>query len=235
MMKLLLKSSVCAAIALLLTSFQVSYAGTIIKLSLGSDPAADYQFSGGVGGVLTTIPDGNPGTPGQQDTAVEFLDFLSGFPNIPAGASYTLSGMTALVPPTVGPGTLVVQDLAGGSFQIWDQFNSLLLDANLTNSSIVGFLGNPSGGVISTTFGSPVAGPLAAYIVPGSVSISIALSDIKSGVLPGFVVGPGGLAPFTSDASKTIAADWTGVPEPTGAVLLIIGMASAFVARRRAC
>jgi len=234
-MKLLLKSSACAALALLLTSFQTSFAGTIIKLSLGSDPAADYQFSGGLGGVFSTIPDGNPGTPGEQDTAVEFLDFLSGFPNIPAGASYTLSGMTALVPPTVGPGTLVVQDLAGGSFQLWDQFNNLLLDANLTNSAIVGFLGNPSGGVVSTTFGSPVAGPLAAYIVPGTVSISIALSDIQTlGGGPGFVVGIGGLAPFTADASKTIAAEWTGVPEPASAILLVLGMASVMGSRRRA-
>jgi hypothetical protein len=233
------KICVSAALALVLCSFQVAHAATIIKLSLGSDATADYAYSGGVGGMLSTINDGNGGTPGDQDTAVEFLDFLSGFANNPAGASYTLSGPTALVPATVFAG-FVFQDLNGGTFQLWDNLNQPLLSVGLTTSTVVGQVGNPSGAVITTTLGTPLGGPLAPYIVPGTVSISIALSDIKSGLVSGFTVSPtmpvmpglGILDAFNADATKTISADWTGVPEPTSLVLIMLGALLAGASRR---
>src|SRR5687768_12657051 len=144
-----------SAVALVLCSLQVANAGTIIKLSLGSDATADYQFSGGPVGVMSTINDGVGGTPGDQDTAIEFLDFLSSFPNIPAGASYTLSGLTAVPPATVFAG-YVFQDLAGGTFELWDDLNNPLLSVALTTSTIVAQVGNPSGAVLTTTLGTPL-------------------------------------------------------------------------------
>jgi len=239
-MKIQKKACVCAAVAIVLSTFQVSYAGTIIKLSLGSDAAADYHYSGGVGGVLSTISDGVVGTPGDQNTAVEFLDFLSYIPNIPAGASYTLSGVTAAGPATVGPGTFVFQDLVGGSFQLWDASNALLLDVGLVGTTMFGQLGNPSGAVITTTLGTPVDGSLAPQILPGTVSVSIALSSIKSGAATGFTVTPlgvgtGTLDAFEADATKTIAADQHLVPEPASVMLLLLGTitASSCLRRRR--
>jgi hypothetical protein len=237
MMKTHTKLFVSAA-ALVLFSFQVADAGTIIKLSLGSDAAADYQFSGGPVGVLSTINDGNGGTPGDQDTAIEFLDFLSSIPNIPAGASYTMSGLTAVPPATVFAG-YAFQDLAGGTFQLWDNLNNPLLNVQLTTSTIVAQPGNPSGAVLTTTLGTPLGGPLAPYIVPGSVSVSIALSDIKSGLATGIVfnptgVGIGNLSAFTADATKNILADGTGIPEPTSIMLVAMGVLLANGVRRRA-
>ena len=49
-------------------------AGTIIKLSLGNT-GPDIEYSGG---VLSTVDDGIVGTPGDQNTSIDFLDFLSG-------------------------------------------------------------------------------------------------------------------------------------------------------------
>jgi hypothetical protein len=242
MMKIQLKLIVSAVCALVLCSFQVADAGTIIKLSLGSDAAADYEFSGGLytggaAGVMSTIDDGNGATMGEQDTAIEFLDFLSSFPNIPAGASYTMSDLHAVTPATTAFG-YVFQDLTGGTFQLWDDLNNPLLLVGLTTSTIVAQIGNPSGAVLTTTLGTPLGGPLAPYIVPGSVSISIALSDIKSGLATGVVFVPldggvGTLNPFTADATKTVLADGTGIPEPTSTVLVVIGMMIANSLRRR--
>lgn len=237
MMKIQLRLIASVALAVALSSFQVAHAGTIIKLSLGSDAAADYQFSGGLGGQMTTINDGNGASPGDQDTAVEFLDFLSSFPNIPAGASYTMSGLQATVPATTFAG-YAFQDLTGGTFQLWDNLNNPLLNVGLTTSTIVAQVGNPSGAVLTTTLGTPLGGPLAPYIVPGSVSISIALSDIKSGLATGVIynpigVGTGTLSPFTADATKNILADGTGIPEPMSVVLVALSMIAGFGLRRR--
>src|SRR5262245_27169360 len=90
----------CAAIAavLLFFSSEAAQAGTIIKLSLGGT-GPDLTYTGGAGGVLSTVNDGNGGTTGDQNTAIDFLDFLSAIPDIPTSiASYSLSGVTAAGP-----------------------------------------------------------------------------------------------------------------------------------------
>jgi hypothetical protein len=184
MMKILKKAFHGATLvaALLLTFSQVATAGTILKLSLGNDPTADLAYSGGFGGVLSTIDDGDGASPGDQNTAVEFLDFLSSMTNIPAAdASYSLSGATAAGPASV-VGTVVLQSLTGGTFQLWDDDDvTLLLDVALGDSTIVGQVGNPAGAVFSATFGTPLAGTLASQIAPGTISMSISMTDINGG------------------------------------------------------
>jgi hypothetical protein len=130
----------------------------------------------------------------------------------------------------------VFQNLSGGVFELWDQFNVSLLRAMLGDSVIVGQTGNLTGATISTTLGTPLGGPLAPYIVPNTVGISIALSDVHSGVIPGLAVtgvGAGAtLNAFTADATKTILAEGTGIPEPTSVVLFAFGALLAGLSRR---
>src|SRR5262245_17718149 len=68
-------------------------ASTIFKVSLGEigpDVAMNAQ------GVLGTINDGIAGTPGDQNTAVDFVGFLNGMADINTKtASFTLSGLQA--------------------------------------------------------------------------------------------------------------------------------------------
>jgi hypothetical protein len=228
------------ALLALLLSFHTAHAGTILKLSLGDDPAPDLEYTGGPGGVLSTVDDGDGsvGSPGDQNTAVEFLDFLSFMTNIPsADASYSLNGITAAGPASVVFGTMVAQPFAGGSFQLWDDSAApvLLLDVALLGSALTGPLGAPAtGAVFSTTFGTPTGGSLAPLITPGTISMSISMTEINGGgglsITP---VGPGVgiLDPFIADATKLIAAEQ--IPEPTTAGLLLIGLFGAFAAQRR--
>ncbi|MEX2310255.1 MAG: hypothetical protein WD738_21990 [Pirellulales bacterium] len=229
-------------VALLVASSQVAQAGTILKLNLGGDPAPDVEYTGGVAGVLSTVDDGDgsAGSPGDQNTAVEFLDFLSLISDISsADASYSLNGVTAVGPASVLFGTVVAQDFAGGTFQLWDDspVPVLLLDVALTTSALVGPIGPPAtGAVFSTTFGTPLGGTLAPLIVPGTVSVSIAMTDVNGGAgLSVTPIGPGvgTLNEFVADVTKTIAAE--RIPEPTAGVLLLVGgLMAAPRMRRRA-
>src|SRR4051812_18214893 len=97
-----------ATVALLL-SFQASYAGTIIKLSL-SETGPDVQYGGG---ILSTANDGNAGTTGEQDSAILFTDFLSGLGSIPNG-SFTLHNAAASGPAQL-VGGVTVQNFVGGN------------------------------------------------------------------------------------------------------------------------
>lgn len=230
----------CAAViaaASCFSNFQTAQAGTIIKLSLGNDVAPDLEYSAG---VLSTVDDTIPGTSGDQNTAVEFLDFLSFIPNIPAAAaSYSLNGVTQSALPQVLFGTVVVQEMSGGNFQLWDDNNALLLSATLGDSILQGTTGAAgpaaSGAVFSTTLGDILGGTLQQYIAPNTISISIAMTSVASGATAGMIVNqtPGGpeLANFTADASKTIAAEQ--VPEPATAALFVLSLLVAPLASRR--
>jgi hypothetical protein len=201
------------------------YAGTIIKLSLGSDAAADVQFSGGSSGVFGTVDDGNAATTGDQSTAVEFGDFLSGEADIPASAgSFSLDNLTASGnASTFGP--LVIQNFTGGSMNLYDAANVLLLSGTLANSALTGPIGAPATGALFTTsFANVTGGSLQPEILPGTLTVSMSLSDINSGA--GFSVG-GATAPvlnaFTADATLNIAAQ--PIPEPVAGMLIALASA----------
>jgi hypothetical protein len=238
MMKSRVKLFVRAAVvaALVLSSFQSALAGTIIKLSLG-DINPDLEYSGGPGGVLSTIDDGIVATTGEQNTAVDFTDFLSSMTDITLpDASYTLNGVTAAGPATILFGVVAVQGFAGGDFQLYDDTNTLLLDVLLASTVLTGPLGPAAtGSVFSVTDGLVVGGSLAPLMIDTSISFSIAMTGINGGAgLSAVPIGPGVaiLDPFVADASKLIAAD--PVPEPATAMLVLLGALAipAFVGRR---
>ncbi len=63
-----------ALVALVFATTSVSHAATILKLNLGG-VSPDVSMSM-VGGSLSTVDDLNPGTLGDQDTAIEYTGFL---------------------------------------------------------------------------------------------------------------------------------------------------------------
>jgi hypothetical protein len=228
---------------------QTCNAGTIIKLSLGGDPSVDIEFTGGVGGVLSTADDAAvPATTGDQNTAVEFLDFLEAIESdiLTPTASFSLDGLVASGTATVIGGAIVVQNFAGGTLELYDPANVLLLSGTLGLSALSGKLGPPgAGGLFSTSFAVVTGGTLAPYIDPNSLSLSVALVDINGGAglsvsplppplppppPPGFAFGV--LDAFTADASVEIAGEF--VPEPSSmALALLAGVSGVASARRK--
>jgi len=144
-----------ALCALLVASTSVSRAGTIIKLNLGG-VGPDVGLNGG--GVLSTTDDGVAATTGDQNTAVEFTDFLNPIPDINVNAaSFSLNNLVAVGPANVF-GSLVIQNFAGGQFSLYDPANVLLLQGPLTNSALTGVIGPPgTGALFTTTLGSVTA------------------------------------------------------------------------------
>src|SRR5689334_5640380 len=110
MMKTSLKLFVCATFALFL-SIATAHAATIIKLDLGG-VGPDLTYTGGAGGILSTIDDNPPGLTGDQATIILFTSFLSGLGS--TTGSYTLSGATAVGLPTPLGGGVVTQNFSGG-------------------------------------------------------------------------------------------------------------------------
>jgi hypothetical protein len=214
-----------AVCALLCVATSVTQAATIIKLNLGG-VGPDVGMT--AGGVLSTISDGIAATTGDQNTDVEFTDFLDGIPDITTtNASFSLSGLLAAGPATTF-GTLVIQPFAGGTFSLYnnDVANTLLLSGPLGGSALSGVIGPPgTGALFTTTLTSATGGTLASQLAPGSVSISMNLTNVDGG-LGFFVPGPGGIiGPFQADAAVNIAANQ--IPEP--ATLTLLGLISAAV------
>ena len=221
-------------------SCSASLAGTIIKLNLGA-VGPDVSMDGS--GVLSTVNDTPPGPLGDQFTAIEYTGFLNPIPDISsATASFSLVGLTA-VGPAQQFGTLAIQNFINGTFSLYDPGNNLLLTGPLASSALTGVVGPPgTGALFTTTLGTVTGGSLLPFILPGSVSLSMNLTNVEGG--NGFFVnppgGPGVLLPFLADASLNISADPTGVgpgiPEPTTAVLVLLGGAAmAVCGRRRGC
>jgi hypothetical protein len=248
MMKFQLRSCILAAMAaaFFALSAQFASAGTILKLSLG-DVGPDMEFSGGAFGVFSTADDTNGATTGEQDTAIDFVGDLSSFTDIlTPDASYTLSGVTASGLASVVNGQ-VGQLFTGGEFQLYDASNALLLDVDITSSALAGTVGGTTGAEFSITNGLVAGGSLAPLLVQGTVSFSIALTDINNAggpglaitpvgppvVLPGLVIQAASVNSFTADADKLIAAEV--IPEPSTALLLVVGgLAANALIRRRA-
>ncbi len=224
---------VCVATCALVNVFGgTSTAGTIIKLSLGSDTPADIEFDGT---TLSTIDDGDVGTTGEQNTNIDFLDFLTSFPNIlTPTASLELDGLTASGSATVFAGVLVIQNFTGGTLELYDPANTLLLSGTLDDSTLTGPLGPPATGALFTTsFGLVTGGSLAPLIDADTLTLSMSFSDINDGA--GFSVA--GIAPllnpFTADGTLSIAAE--PIPEPVAGILLLIGTALLGAAVRKRC
>ena len=213
-----------------LSSF--SNAATIIKLDLGS-VGPDVRMT--TAGVLSTVDDGDFLTTGHQNTDVEFTGFLDASnPDITTtNASFSLTNLQATGFPQVF-GSLVIQNFAGGTFNLYDPANTLLLSGPLTFSAMTGVLGPPgTGALFTTTLGTVTGGTLASSIQPGSISLSMNMTNVNGG--SGFVVGApsptfGLLQPFVADAFVNIAGE---VPEPASVVLVLVGAIVALVARQR--
>ncbi|MGD9723445.1 MAG: hypothetical protein AB7O59_18710 [Pirellulales bacterium] len=134
MLRRLRSALVCAAICCCTSGMMsgAASAGTILKLGLGGDAPSDIEFDGL---LLSTIDDGDGTTAGDQNTNVDFQDFLIFIPDILTPiASFTLDGLTVSGPPTVFGGVLVFQDFAGGMLELYDPGNTLLLSASLSTS-----------------------------------------------------------------------------------------------------
>jgi hypothetical protein len=218
-----------AASVLICLATSLAQADTIIKLSLGEvGPDIGMNSSG----VLSTVDDGNAATTGNQNTAVEFTGFLDPLPDINTKtASFTLSNLVAIGPANV-LGTLVVQNFVGGLFSLYDPANVLLLQGTTTNSSLTGTIGPPgTGSLFTTTIATVTGGTLAPMILPGSLSLSMDMTNVNGGA--GFNVTGSALAPFLADASLNMAANPAPVPEPASLTLFALGSAAAISFRRR--
>src|SRR5262245_787444 len=96
---------VFAVCAVLSAVGSASRAATILKLNLGGT-GPDVAMNGA--GIFGTVNDGVGGTPGDQNTAVEFTGFLDGFFTdiLSSTASFTMSGVGIAGLPSVGGGTV---------------------------------------------------------------------------------------------------------------------------------
>jgi hypothetical protein len=222
------------------------HAATIVEMSLG-DATTDIEYDNG---TLHTVDDGNNTTLGEQDTGVLFLNFVDGYgPDIlsaPLG-SLTLSGLT---PTPAGPNSAllifqstIIQTFTGGTLELWDENNVLLLSGNLGASALTGAVGNSTGGLFQTSYGSITDGALKQYVDPNSFLMSMNFTSIKT--IPG---GQNGLTlaapapigdfvnvelnPFRADATVDVEA--SPVPEPSTAGLLLAITLGALSLRRKA-
>jgi hypothetical protein len=226
-----LRVFVCTA-TLALALPNLAQAETILKLNLGGDSAADIQFDGS---DLSTIPDANGVSTGDQDTTVDFLGFLGIVtPNPMPNASFTLTGVAESGAANTSIPGLVVQSFVGGDFYLYDDLDALLLSATLGNSTLSGPLGPPAtGALFTTTLGSVTGGSLAGMIDPNSISLSMSFTSVNG--LAGFSVTSDALDPFTTDVTLNIAAEQREIPEPaTAAMVLVGGILLSFAFRRRA-
>src|SRR3954471_4661218 len=171
-------AAVCALVS---TNCGSLSAGTIIKLNLGN-VSPDLQMD--VAGLLGTANDGINATTGDQNTDVEFTDFLEPAPDInTATASVSLHNLLRTGPADLvtNPG-LVTQNFVGGSFELYDPANTLLLSGSIGTSSLVGTLSPPGAGGVFTT--GPVlvtGGVMAGLVVPNSLALSMNLTNVNGG------------------------------------------------------
>ena len=206
---------------------------TVLKLSLGNT-GPDLAMN--AGGVLGTTSDGNAGTTGDQDTAIDYSAFLDSLFADGTG-SFSVAGLLRTGPPNIIGGAVIVQDFDGGSFDLYDTANSLLLHGDLTESTLTGVIGGiGTGSIFTTKVGNFTGGSLLPALVPNSLNVSMALINVNGG--NGFVVSgsPFTLQAFTTDASVNISAEGgLGIPEPASIAIALLGaMGFSLIGRRRA-
>jgi len=152
-----------------------------------------------------------------QNTDVEYTGFLEPIPDINTSvASFSLSNLARSGPANASIPGFVIQNFAGGTFNLYDPSNSLLLSGLLTTSSLQGTTGPPgTGAVFTTNIASVTGGSLAAFIVPTSLALSMNLTNVNGGA--GFSVGDGVLLnPFVADSVVNISGD----PTPLGGAII---------------
>jgi hypothetical protein len=230
----LFSGGACAALLItLMISPPIAEAGTIIKLDLvGTSESSNSVDFGYDGTTLATLSDGNPLSPGDQDTAVTYQDILSGQTSLPSPqGSFSLHGLTKSGPPNLPPMTgLVIQNFTGGTFQLFGPGPAygLLLQGSLNTSAIAGPIGAPAtGGLFTSSFASITGGTLAGLLDPNNLTLSMNLNDINGSA--GFVVTGSVLQPFVIDATLDVKdTARVGVPEPSTAMIsLIVGLIAA--------
>jgi hypothetical protein len=206
-----------------------------MKLNLGS-VGPDVGMGAPAGqppGIFATIDQtGGPPPTGDQFTSIEYTGFLNFIPDVNTNtATFSLDGQTAVGPANVF-GVLVIQNFTGGIFSLYDPADNLLIQGPLGPSALSGVLGPPGTGALFTSSLTTVTGgTLAPLIAPGSVSLSLNLTNVNGGA--GFSVAGGGpsLNPFLADGSISIAAE--PVPEPSSFALLALGTLALIAAKRR--
>ena len=189
------------------------------------------------GGVLGTTSDGNAGTTGDQNTAIEYTGFLDPFFADGTG-SFSVAGLLRTGAPNIIGGAVIVQDFDGGAFDLYSSTNTLLLHGDLTESTLTGVIGSTgTGSIFTTKVGTFTSGSLLPYVQTNSLNVSMALTNVNNG--SGFVVSgsPFTLQAFTTDASVNISADpgEPFIPEPASIAIALLGAVGfSFIGRRRA-
>jgi hypothetical protein len=219
--KELLMSRFISAVLLAVALVPSAHAGTIIKLGFGTDALPDIELSNG---ILSTYDDGAGATQGDQNTEVTFLGTLAGTaPYENDRASITLDGVMLSGSATVIGGT-ALQATTGGTFELFDPSNNLLLSGTLGNGTLSGPITNiATGGFLTTEFGTLTGGSLLPTLTSAGIQLStfsIALTNVNGG--QGLGVDPETeiLLPFTADATASIGGQ---APEPTGWLVALLG------------
>jgi hypothetical protein len=211
----------------------VANGATVLKLSLSS---TGDDLSMDAAGVLGTSSDGNAGTTGDQDTAIDYTGFLDSNTDIAANASFSIAGLQRTGAPSIVGGTIIIQDFFGGTFNLYDTSNSLLLSGNLQDSTLTGVIGGTgTGSIFTTKVGTFTSGSLLGNLLPNSLNVAMTLTNVNGG--SGFVVSgsPFTLQPFTTDASVNISAEKAIIPEPASIAIALLGLVGfGFTRGRRA-
>ena len=217
----MLSSPRAAAVALaglLVLSASAARADTIIKLDLGDDAATDLQLSGG---FLSTVDDGDGATAGpEHGRRVPRLP-LRPFRTSPRPPRRTRS--TASRSPDRWPSSAASRSRISRAAPspCSTRTTSCCSRSAWTTASSPGPSARPRrGALLSTTFGTILPGGTLDSLItdPGSISLSISMTDINGGAGPSSSGGGTVLNPFTADATQSISA----VPEPGAAALLAL-------------
>lgn len=235
-------------VAALLSVFAASVsAETIIKQTLGAT-GPDIEM---IDGVLSTVDDGNVGTPGDQQTSISFHGFVEGQAGVvdispPDQGSFTLDGIVAVGSPVVqdrGIFTTVEQQTTGGTFEVYGKDGEVILTGTLANGFLSGTSGAAATGGFITANLASFTGPsdpglnyLFSLLDPNSASLAVSLTDVSGpNGEPGLSVTNGAVDNFTADAIASIGAEALNnpLPEPASSVLALMAMLGALGFRNR--